>query len=34
MNKQDLIAQLSLVEHIEGGDFSETYRSGDIIAND
>lgn len=27
MNKQELIKQLSLVEHIEGGYFSETYRS-------
>ena len=34
MNKQDLIKQLSLVEHIEGGYFSETYRSEDIISSD
>ncbi len=27
MNKHDLIQKLSLVEHVEGGDFSETYRS-------
>ena len=27
MNKQDLIEQLSLVEHVEGGYFSETHRS-------
>ncbi|MEL6939890.1 MAG: cupin domain-containing protein [Cyanobacteria bacterium J06598_1] len=27
MTKQDLIKQLSLVEHVEGGYFSETYRS-------
>ncbi len=27
MNKQDLIKHLSLVEHIEGGYFAETYRS-------
>ena len=27
MNKHDLIKQLSLVEHIEGGYFIETYRS-------
>ncbi|MGD1896293.1 MAG: cupin domain-containing protein [Phormidesmis sp.] len=27
MTKQDLIEQLSLVEHVEGGYFSETYRA-------
>ena len=27
MNKQDLIEKLSLVEHVEGGYFSETYRA-------
>ena len=34
MNKQDLIKQLSLVEHIEGGYFSETHRSQQIISWD
>ena len=29
MNKQDLIARLSLVEHVEGGYFSETYRAAE-----
>lgn len=29
MNKQDLIQQLSLVEHVEGGYFSETYRASE-----
>lgn len=32
MNKYDLIKQLSLVEHIEGGYFAETYRSKDIVS--
>ncbi len=32
MNKEDLIKHLSLVEHIEGGYFSETYRSQTSIA--
>ncbi|MGD1809691.1 cupin domain-containing protein [Dapis sp. BLCC M126] len=32
MNKQDIIEQLSLVKHIEGGYFKETYRS-DITVN-
>ena len=27
MNKQDLIQQLSLTEHTEGGYFAESYRS-------
>ncbi len=31
MNKQDLIEQLSLVEHVEGGYFSETYRAAEEI---
>jgi len=31
MNKQDLIDQLSLVEHVEGGYFSETYRAAEEI---
>ena len=31
MNKYDLIEQLSLVEHIEGGYFSETYRSENTL---
>ncbi|MBE9168966.1 cupin domain-containing protein [Pleurocapsales cyanobacterium LEGE 06147] len=34
MNKYDLIKQLSLVEHIEGGYFSETYRSKNAIPTD
>lgn len=34
MNKHDLIEQLSLVEHIEGGYFSETHRSQHIISSD
>ena len=29
MTKQELIKQLSLVEHVEGGYFSETYRSSE-----
>lgn len=29
MNKQDLIEQLSLVEHVEGGYFSETHRASE-----
>ena len=32
MNKHDLIRQLSLVEHIEGGYFSETHRSQETIS--
>jgi predicted cupin superfamily sugar epimerase len=31
MNKYDVIKKLSLVEHIEGGYFSETYRAQDTI---
>ncbi|MGB3768597.1 MAG: cupin domain-containing protein [Phormidesmis sp.] len=31
MNKQDLIDQLSLVEHVEGGYFSETHRATEEI---
>lgn len=31
MTKQELIEQLSLVEHVEGGYFSETYRSAEDI---
>ena len=34
MNKYDLIKQLSLVEHIEGGYFSETHRSEQIVSSD
>ncbi len=34
MNKQELIEHLSLVEHIEGGYFNETYRSGYIVSTD
>jgi predicted cupin superfamily sugar epimerase len=34
MNKYDLIKHLSLVEHIEGGYFSETYRSDCIISTE
>ena len=34
MDKHYLIKQLSLVEHIEGGYFSETYRSQDTISSD
>jgi predicted cupin superfamily sugar epimerase len=34
MNKHDLIQQLSLVEHIEGGYFTETHRSEDTLATD
>jgi uncharacterized protein len=34
MNKYDLIQHLSLVEHIEGGYFSETYRSNCIISTE
>ncbi|NET38355.1 MAG: cupin domain-containing protein [Cyanothece sp. SIO1E1] len=34
MNKHDLIKQLSLVEHIEGGYFSETYRSESTLDTD
>ncbi|NJM98707.1 MAG: cupin domain-containing protein, partial [Phormidesmis sp. RL_2_1] len=29
MNKRDWIEQLSLVEHVEGGYFCESYRSSD-----
>ncbi len=31
MNKQDWIEKLSLVEHVEGGYFSESYRSSEEI---
>lgn len=31
LSKQDLIKQLSLVEHVEGGYFSETYRAAEEI---
>ena len=31
MNKREIIEQLSLVEHVEGGYFSETYRSADVM---
>lgn len=31
INKQDLIEKLSLVEHVEGGYFSETYRALEAI---
>lgn len=34
MNKNDFIKKLSLVEHVEGGYFSETYRSDLKIATD
>lgn len=34
MNKYDLIKHLSLVEHIEGGYFSETYRSDYIMSTE
>lgn len=34
MNKQELIKYLSLVEHIEGGYFDETYRSSYIVSSD
>ncbi|MGD2181435.1 cupin domain-containing protein [Lusitaniella coriacea] len=34
MNKQDLIQQLSLVEHIEGGYFAEIYRSTENVATE
>jgi uncharacterized protein len=34
MNKQDLIEQLSLVEHIEGGYFTETHRSLEVLATE
>jgi uncharacterized protein len=32
MNKHDLIQQLSLVEHIEGGYFTETHRSKETLS--
>jgi uncharacterized protein len=32
INKHDLIKQLSLVEHIEGGYFTETHRSLEILS--
>ena len=32
MNKQDWIEQLSLVEHVEGGYFSESYRATEEMA--
>ncbi|MEM8504340.1 MAG: cupin domain-containing protein [Cyanobacteria bacterium P01_D01_bin.1] len=31
MSKQDLIEKLSLIEHVEGGYFSETYRAAEEI---
>lgn len=31
MNKQELIERLSLVEHVEGGYFSETYRAKENV---
>lgn len=34
MNKYDLIEQLSLVEHIEGGYFAETHRSEYMLSSD
>ncbi|WP_017325850.1 cupin domain-containing protein [Synechococcus sp. PCC 7336] len=34
MNKQELIGRLSLVEHIEGGYFVETYRSQQDISTE
>ena len=34
MNKEDLIKHLSLVEHIEGGYFAETYRSTSQMPTD
>jgi len=34
MNKQDLIKQLALTEHTEGGYFSESYRSTMTISTD
>lgn len=34
MNKHDLIQQLSLVEHIEGGYFTETHRSDELISSE
>lgn len=34
MNKTDLIAKLSLIEHVEGGYFYETYRSDSTIKTD
>ncbi|MBE9063036.1 cupin domain-containing protein [cf. Phormidesmis sp. LEGE 11477] len=34
MNKRDLIKQLSLIEHVEGGYFSETYRAAETIETD
>ena len=34
LDKQKLIEYLSLVEHIEGGYFKETYRSGYIVPTD
>jgi predicted cupin superfamily sugar epimerase len=34
MNKRDWIEKLSLVEHIEGGYFTETYRSAATIPTD
>lgn len=32
MNKHDLIQQLSLVEHVEGGYFNETHRSQETLS--
>ncbi|HHP7229257.1 MAG TPA: cupin domain-containing protein, partial [Xenococcaceae cyanobacterium] len=34
LDKQKLIEYLSLIEHIEGGYFKETYRSGYIVPTD
>ena len=34
MNKEDIIKHLSLVEHVEGGYFAETYRSSTNIATE
>jgi predicted cupin superfamily sugar epimerase len=31
LSKQDLIEKLSLIEHVEGGYFSETYRASEAI---
>lgn len=34
MNKRDIIKQLSLTEHTEGGYFAETYRAGTTVPTD
>jgi len=34
LNKQDWIAKLSLVEHVEGGYFSESYRASENMSTD